>query len=114
MPRVGDVVKGLDSTGPTLRQKITMPPLRLGAQPLLPRVDQSDDRSVLAARHFLHANDPKLWRSFLRALEAAPTDIDARAMLDAARSTFALFRNGFSAYAERAESSESVQRAAVR
>ena len=87
---------------------------RLGAQTLLPRVDQSGDQSVLAARHFLRANDPKWWLSFLRALESAPPDIDAREMLDAARYTFTLFKDAFSAYAERAESSVSAQRAAVR
>lgn len=89
---------------------------RLGAQTLLPRVDQSRDQSVLAARHFLRSNDPKAWRTFLRALEAAPGDVDERAMLEAARYTFSLFKDAFSVYcyAERAESSMSAQRAVVR
>jgi heme oxygenase (biliverdin-IX-beta and delta-forming) len=87
---------------------------RLGAQTLLPKVDESTDQSVLAARHFLRANDPTLWLSYLRALEAAPMDIDVREMLAAARYTFTLFNEAFATYAERAESSASAQRAAVR
>jgi heme oxygenase (biliverdin-IX-beta and delta-forming) len=87
---------------------------RLGAQTLLPKVERSADQSVLAARDFLRANDPSLWLSYLRALEAAPADIDAREMLAAARYTFALFKEAFVAYAERTESSMSARRAAVR
>ena len=71
---------------------------RLGAQVLLQRVDQSDDHSVLGARHFLRGSDPTLWVTFLRTLEDASTPIDADEMVSAARETFELFYAAFAEY----------------
>jgi heme oxygenase len=71
---------------------------RLGAQLLLRRVDQSTDQSVLSARHFLRANEPAFWLSYLRTLEGTSVPLDATQMIDAARYTFDLFSAAFTRY----------------
>lgn len=68
---------------------------RLGAQVLLRRVAVSGDFAMRSATHYLRANDPNLWRTFLAQLESSTLICDEEQLIVGACDAFNLFLRAF-------------------
>jgi heme oxygenase len=73
---------------------------RLGSRVLRERVMASTDATVRMANAYLSANDPQLWRTFLKRLETAVEAEDSAETTAGAIYAFALFQRSFSTAAQ--------------